>query len=219
MPVSEGVSGVIDKAQGKAALGQIDGSQRDEFLNIEKSADPFDRAMQTDDPRGYYTNKKARKYYKNIKSLQLVERPTTIQMGGEQLLTAAAGSIANLGNGMLVCRETVRLGGGVIRRGDRLECITDAQVFNKTAMREQKILSRYAESYQMESARDAYRHPVGLTGPNIPAASAHGSLSSSSSVDPDASIAYQGLGSRAGDGSFVKQEDIKSFSSPYGKKP
>lgn len=219
MPVSEGVSAVLDKAQGKAALGQIDGSQRDEFLNVEKSADPFDRAMQTDDPRGYYTNKKARKYYKNIKSLQLVERPTTIQMGGDTLLTTAAGAIANLGNGMLVCRETVKIGGGTIRRGDRLECITDAQVFNKTAMREQKILSRYAESYQMESARDAYRHPVGLTGPNIPAASASGTLSSSSFIDPRASLSYQGPGGYDEHGTFVKQEEVKSFGSPYGKKP
>lgn len=164
---------VKDKAAAKAALGVISASKQREFLGVERSVDPYDREMEQDDARGYYTNPKNREYYRRIKTLQGVSRPTTISMGGEALLTASAGNISNVGNGLLLVRESGTYGGTLFRKGDHLECISDHQVFNKTAMREHKLLDALAEAYQFNSQRDAYRRPEGYTEPTGVADTTH----------------------------------------------
>lgn len=164
---------VKDQASAKAALGVVSPSKQREFLGVERSVDPYDREMEQDDARGYYTNPKNREYYRRIKTLQSVSRPTTISMGGEALLTASAGNIANVGNGRLVVRESGNYGGTMFKKGDHLECISDHQVFNKTAMREHKLLDALAEAYQFNAQRDAYRRPEGYTAPTGVADAAH----------------------------------------------
>lgn len=164
---------VKDETAAKAALGVISPSKQREFLGVERSVDPYDREMEKDDARGYYTNPKNREYYRRIKTLQGVSRPTTISMGGEALLTASAGNIANVGNGRLVVRESGNYGGTMFKKGDHLECISDHQVFNKTAMREHKLLDALAEAYQFNAQRDAYRRPDGYTSPTGVADATH----------------------------------------------
>lgn len=153
------------KASALSALSQISGSKRQEFLGVERSADPYDRTMSEEDARSYYTNPKNREYYRRMKTLQSVSRVTTIQMGGEELINRAAGAVVNVGNGNLLVRETVRLGDVTLKKGDHLECMSDHQVFNKTSMREHKLLDALAEAYQYNAARDGYRRPGGYTTP------------------------------------------------------
>lgn len=166
----------------EAQLRVIAPDRRNEFLEAEMSADPIDRQMAREDPRGYFSNGNVRKEYKQLKQQQLLGRATTIVMSGEELLQAGQGDIINLGNGKLVCRNTVTIEGSKIRKGDMLECINDRQVFNLTAMKDQKKEARLAERYQLESARDAYRHPHGLTTPAVPATASHMPTAMSSSV-------------------------------------
>lgn len=156
---------VKEKQSALAAISVIDKSKRNEFLGVERSVDPYDRALESDDARSYYTNPKNREYYRRIRTLQSVSRPTTIQMGGETLLQNSEGKIANIGNGLLVVRESVTVNGVSLRKGDHLECISDNQVFNKTSMREHKLLDALSEAYSFNSARDAYRRPDGYTEP------------------------------------------------------
>lgn len=156
---------VRDTQSALAAVSIIDKSKRNEFLDVERSADPYDRSMAEDDARSYYTNPKNREYYRRIKTLQGVQRATTIQMGGDALLQQSEGKIANVGNGLLVVRESVKVGDVTLRKGDHLECISDHQVFNKTSMREHKLLDALSEAYSFNAARDAYRRPSGYTTP------------------------------------------------------
>lgn len=145
-----------------AQLAVVDPSKKNELLEAEKSADPLDRELETRDPRSYFYNKKARAKYKQFREAQFRARPTMINIDPMLLLQGGAGAIVNKGDGRLLAIDNAVIDGVRIRKGDKLECINENQIMNRSAMRDQRMQAMYAEQYELESARDAYRRPNGL---------------------------------------------------------